>query len=174
MGFWKSQSGGMIDGSAENSHLVQFTTIPDGTTATAAIKSLIDTEYNGARFYQVTYKLIDGDFKEREVRQKIKCFESDSKKRDRGVNMLLRLFNICGVMPPQEAPTNNDLMVFINKIVGVKIREWHDDGKEGNYVAEVHPVNNEFTVATGQKLPPQDSLDSAFRRNSRVDKDVPF
>jgi hypothetical protein len=182
MSFWKSKTGGVIDGSVEHSHAVFFPIIPDGTTATASIKQVELKNFNGESFYQVTYKLIDGDFKGREVRQKIKCFNPDDKKRDRAVNMLMRLFNICGLTPTHlEAPKPDDFIPMAGKIVGIKIQEWADDGKEGNYVSEIYAPDTKFVVATGVKMvhTPQHNADlfnSALSANNApaIDTDVPW
>jgi hypothetical protein len=150
--WWVSEMGRTIDGSAENSHVAFFPTIPDGTTAPGMIKSAEMKEFDGNQFFQVTYKLMDGEFKGREVRQKLKCFDFDDKRRDRAKNMLMRLFKLSNLkLAHKNIPTDKDLLPLQGKILGIKIQEWFDDNKEGNYVSEVYVVDADFIIETGKK-----------------------
>lgn len=150
--WWTSSEGRTIDGSAENSHVAFFPNIPDGTTAPAIIKSAEMKEFNGTEFFSVTYKLVDGEFKNREVRQKLKCFDDDLKKRDRAKNMLMRLFKLSNEkLHHKNMPTDKDLLPLQGKVLGIKIQEWFDDNKEGNYVSEVHALDADFITETGKK-----------------------
>lgn len=176
MTFWESQSGTKIDGSAESSHVQQFKVIPDNTRAIVSIKDVQLRNIQGDEFYQATYKIIDGDFKGEEVRHKIKAFDNDKKKRDREVNMLMRLFRLCGKQPVgNTAPGNDDLAQLKGSVIGIKIQEWFFDGKEGNWVSEIHPSDG-YVSETGKKA--EHDLSSAFSRNearnSGIDNDVPF
>lgn len=185
MSFWTSQSGAEINGSEENSHVGSFKTIPDGTTAPGIIKSAELTEYEGKPYYQINYQLVSGDYKGNVVRQKIQCFHVDNKKRDRSVNMLMRLYKIANVsLTHSDAPDNNDLLPLKNKVIGLKIQEWFADGKEGNWISEIHEVSPSFVTATGMKVEhthinysSADDIDSALSRNAKVsgiDDDIPF
>lgn len=177
MTFWQSQSGAPIDGTAEHSHVSTFKIIPANTVAPVSIKGVELKSYNGEEFYQATYKIIDGDFKGYEVRHKIKCFDSDLKKRDREVNMLLRLFTVCEKKPPHDkAPEGDDFLPLKGCMLGIKIQEWFMDGKEGNWVSEIHPLSAEFKPVTGKKAA---HIESALTRNAErsaqnLDTDVPF
>ena len=187
MSFWQSMSGTPIDGSAEHSHTGSFKVIPDGTTAPGIITQAKMVSFDdGNKVYQITYKLVDGEFKSSIVRQKINCFDHDPKKRDRAVNMLMRLYKLCNISPTHgDAPTDMDLMHLQNKVIGLKIQEWQQDGKEGNWISEIHAVGGDFVVESGKKqekvsytATPANSLDSAFSRNEpskEVDlSDIPF
>jgi hypothetical protein len=177
MSFWQSQSGTPIDGSAENAHVGSLTPIPNDTTAPVSIKSIDLKNFNGDEFYQAVYRIIEGDYKGRDVRHNIKCFQADKSKRDREVNMLMRLYKVCGKTPPEDhAPDNDELLPLRGSVIGVKIQEWFFDGKEGNWISEIHPVDDKFKTETGIKA--VHDLSSAFSRNesrkSGIDDDVPF
>ncbi len=183
MSFWQSQSGTKMDGSAENSHVGTFKVIPDNTTATVSIKGVELKNFQGDEFYQATYKIIDGDYKGYEVRHKIKCFDADKKKRDQNVNMMMRLFKLCDKSPQHDkAPEGDDFLPLQGCIIGVKIQEWFSDGKEGNWISEIHPVDKDFVVSSGKKVEhtathSTGELDSALTRNKakgELDDDVPF
>jgi len=194
MGFWDSRTGAPIDGSPESSHTGDFTVIPNGTSAPASIKSFLLVEKKNPRtqveenFYQITYKITSGEFKNREVTQKIKVFEDKPETVQRALNMMKRVYDLCNHKPAHaNVPTNDDLKPMIGKILGIKIREWQiakDDGgfMEGNFVAEVYSPSQDFKTETGIKLSLPEVItshvNSAFSRNPRVepdlDSDLPF
>lgn len=154
MSFWSSFSGDIIDGSEERSHSKGFELIPNNTTASSIIKKseLLKIQDSNDKFYQITYQLIDGDFKGSFVQQKIKCFDHDDKKRDRNLNMLFRLFKLCNYKPDHNSEPNNDDLINLNgNHIGIKIREWEYDGKQGNWVSEIHAVDDNFVSKTGIK-----------------------
>ncbi len=62
--------------------------------------------------------------------------------------------------------------------MGVKIQEWFQDGKEGNWISEIHPTDG-FVSEAGKKVEHTSTgdLTSAFGRNSakvELENDVPF
>ncbi len=193
--FWKSGTGSEIKGTAELAFMADFSIIPDGTTAISSIKSFEiiekNNEYTGPqKFMQITYKITSGDYRDREVKQKIKCFDGKPEAIDRNLNMLKLVMDLCGYKPTHHnEPTNQELMAMNGKVLGIKIRQWSlpkQDGTgnaEGNYVSEVHsPVN--FVTETGVKIEPVISMpsDSALSRNASsrmgiepsIDDDLPF
>jgi hypothetical protein len=193
--FWASRTGGQITGSDKDSFLPDFTIIPNGTTAKAQIKKFELVEQvnkftqSEEVFYEITWKIIDGDFKSREVSQKIKPFVEKAESIDRALNMLKRVFDLCNYKPTHaNAPTSQELMAMHNKILGIKIREWSQpkrDGSgfmEGNFVSEVHAITDQFKVEVGEKLATpvinSSSPESALNRNPRIpvdlDSDIPF
>lgn len=191
MSFWTSGSGKMITGKPEEAFLQDFTVIPEGTIADAFIKSffLIERENkwdnNIDKFYEITYKLINGDFKNREVTQKIKCFAGSPEAIDRNLNMLRLVMELCEFKPTtKEAPGDLELLPMFNKVISVKIREWSmpkRDGSgimEGNFVSEIYKTG-EIAPETGIKtVATHFPTDSALNRNSKLadvpDDEIPF
>lgn len=192
MSFYMSRSGAVIDGSDANTFAQPLTLIPEGTTAIATIKAFEKKAVEGLEpVYEVTWKIIDDNFKNREVRQKIRVFDKNPEKVDKALNMLVRIFNICQFRPAHEnEPTQQDLIPLLGKVCGIKIREWsmlREDNSiaEGNWVAEVHTPDINFTPQIGikaQKAPPQ-TPQSALTRNAQrqtnaheqlVDDELPF
>ncbi len=194
--FWESRLGNTITGSDKDSFLPDFTVIPNGTTAKAQIKKfeLIEktNTYTGSEeaFYEIVWKIIDGEFKNREVSQKIKPFVEKPEAIDRALNMLKRVFDLCNYKPTHgNAPTNQELLAMNNKILGIKIREWAQPKKdgsgfaEGNFVSEVHAINEQFKAEVGVKMQPpvvsSSTPESALNRNPKgqpidLDSDIPF
>jgi hypothetical protein len=185
--FWSLSNGEKPNGSAESSHVSDFSVIPDGTTAHAAIKDfvLVETSHAGTPLYEVTYRITEGDYKNREVRQKIKCFDPKPNIADRALNMLKRMYDLCSHKQSHtDAPNTQDLKPMVGKVLGIKISEFigvKQDGtpSNGNYISEVHAADKDFQVANGTKLEVYISpVDSALSRNAGADyipkDDIPF
>ena len=113
MAFWDSKTGQEITGNANDAFQPQFEVIPQNTTAPALIKSfeLVSKQINGIEvdFYQIVWKITSGDFKSREVTQKIKAFDEKPEIAQRALNMLKLLYTICGHVPKHgNAPSNEE------------------------------------------------------------------
>lgn len=195
MSFWKSESGAQITGTPEKAFIQDFTTIPEGTRALSSIKKFEvvnkeATQYADAqKFIQITHKLVDGEFRNREVVQKIKCFDGKPEQIERAKNMLMLVMKLCDYRPSHSnEPTTADLSEMVGKVVGIVIGEWSmpkSDGSgmmEGNFVREVHKSEG-FECETGVKAEvvhtPNSHVDSAFSRNSKsgsddLEMDIPF
>ena len=185
MSFWSSRIEGQeLTGKLEDCILPEFEDIPNNTTAPAQIKSfeLVSKKVNDkdVDFYQVVYKLTSGDFKGREVTQKIKAFDDKDTIAQRALNMLKLIYTLCKHTPKHAGvPTNEDHKPLIGKILGIKIGEWsmprtnpkpdQSPFLTGNNVTEVHAVGPDFVTETGVKkeLPKvtTSAVESAFSRN---------
>lgn len=187
MSFWKVE-GAVVDGSEHSAHAAKISIIPEGTRAPAAIKEFTLEATDGhPSHYQVIWKLTAGDFKNYEVRHKINCFDQDTKKKTRALNMLMRLFKLSGIQPAHaNVPTDADLKPMIGKVFGIEIREWampKKDGSgisEGNWVSGVWASDDNFVPETGVKQVHEvisSHLETAFSRNPMKidqDADIPF
>lgn len=189
--FWLSGTGVMPTGLPQDSFVGDFSVIPEGTQAKAKIADFVliekENKYTGSfdKYYQVTFKLEDGDFKNREVSLKIRCFSGDSNKIQRNLSFLKLVLQLCNYQPVNnDAPTNESLRVCVGKLVSIKIGEYSitkDDGttSDGNFVREVHAVDG-LTTETGVKKY-RTPVESALTRNAdrqrakqANDEDVPF
>ena len=166
LNFWAMGSGAPITGSPKDAFTPDFSVIPDGTVADAVIKRFVLVEKENKftnttdKFYEITYKLANGEFANREVTQKIKPFHGKPEQVDRNLNMMKLVMELCGYRPSHaEAPTDGDLAHMHGKVVGIKIREWSmpkNDGSgviEGNHVAEVY-AKGAVAAETGVKREP--------------------
>ena len=169
--FWKLSTGHMATGNEKDSFMASFELIPDGTQATALIKNFIINVNGETPVYQIIYKISDGDFAGREVRQNIKCFDHKPTVADKAINMLKRLYDLCSYQPAhQDAPGEPDLDKFKGRSIGIKISEWSmkkDDGSlsEGNYVSEIHPIQG-WAPITGEKKVYHAPVESALTRHA--------
>lgn len=194
MGFWTSPTGQAITGDADKAFIQSFQTIPEGTTAVATIKvfEVVEkpaTDYaEQSKFIQITYKLLEGDFKGREVQQKIKVFDGKPEQIERSLNMLMRVMKLCDYKPSHNnEPTTQELSTMCGKILGIMIGEWSMPKKDGtgvmdgNFVREVHSSEG-FASETGEKAEvvqhTNSSVETAFSRNNKpvddLDEDLPF
>src|SRR5215217_3102831 len=125
MTFWQSDLGA-ITGDADDAFIKDFSVIPDGTMALAKIIKFSKYEdKNNNFYYEIEWSLVDGDFKGRKVTQKIKAFDSDAKVRHRALNMLKLIYVLFKVKPESaNEPSDKELMSFVNKVAGIRIREW--------------------------------------------------
>lgn len=190
MSFWTLSDNSIPKGDEASSFAGDFRIIPDGTCAPAQIKSFKLAEATQSYpkpVYEVTFKLVGGDFKDREVRLKIKCFDDKPQVADRNINMLKRVYDLCGHKPTHDRqPTDQDLLPMVGKIMGVKIREFigtnskTGEPSNGNYVSEIHKADKDFATVTGVKLEVVTShIDTAFSRNATTglpldDSGIPF
>ncbi len=188
-GFWESDLGALT-GNAEDAFSKSFSMIPDGTMALSRIVEFKNDTYNGIRTYKIDWLLLEGEYKGQHTFQKIKAFDTDPKKRHTSLNMLVLLFKLFGIAKPTSGlpPSDQELMAFIGKTAGIKVRETdpNDEGKVYNFVSEVHPSEG-FKSVTGERkivasktvshAQSDESLDSALTRNSRkqlVEDDIPW
>lgn len=195
MSFFTSSTGEKITGEANKAHLQDFTVIPNGTTALAAIKefSLVNRTNNRTgdeeSYYEIKWLLTNTEFKGREVSQKIKTFSGTPEQIDRHKHMLKRVFDIGGYdHVTAAAPQTSDISFLRGRVMGIQIREYqiaNDKGGfiTGNFVGEVHPNNDLFKSELGIKMaepkPKQKSaVETAFSRNQAIEKDfdsdIPF
>jgi hypothetical protein len=152
-----------VTGRAEDAFTKEFTIIPNNTTAPAMIKSVSlvekSTQFGEQKHFEIVWKLAAGEFKGQEATQKIKCFLGDSQQIGRARNMLKLLLDLTKVtINHDQEPDVHELKLMQNKVLGIKIREWQmekNNGSgfmEGNFVSEVHHIDDSFITQSGTKL----------------------
>ena len=154
MSFWKSPiAGSSITGKPEDSFISEIKRIPNGTKALAIIKKFEYVDRFSPPFFQITWKLVDGEFKNHEVKQSIKAFDENDNKRYKALNMLKLVFDLAQFKPTHnDIPTGDDLAHMLDKIMGISILEWQMGDKDGNWVNEVHDAKG-FVQETGKYKP---------------------
>lgn len=187
MSFWHSDLG-EITGKAEDAYTQSFNNevIPNDTMAIAEIIKFVPKEYDGKEYYQIDWKITEGEYKGRIVFHKIHAFDSEPKKRHTALNMMKLIYKMFHVKPKDDtSPIDSDLNIFKGKQAGIKIQEWESkrNGKSGNWVSEVHPVAG-FVAAIGTKMAHSTTYNSstvdsaltrhAAKKSNMVDDDIPF
>lgn len=178
MSFWSSPLG-EISGTSEEAFAKSISIIPDGTTARAIISDFDSNSFNGQKYLQIDWLLVDGDYEGQHVFQKIHVFDRDPKKRHRALNMLLLIYKLFNCVPDDDGePTPRFLAQFKNKKAGIKIQqtEPNEKGKSYNWVSEVHALTPQFVTKTGVKIEkPKESAGYEEYANSVAhDESIPF
>lgn len=129
-----------------------FTPIPNNTQVKAFCDEAKWAEYDGERYINLRWVVIDGEYKDRRVFQKIKVMNQDPKARDKALMMLAAVDTNCGggLQRIGQEPTDQDLqMNLCNKPMALLLRVWKTtnpqtgETKEGNFVGAVAPLNRQ-------------------------------
>jgi len=153
--------------------------IPNNTQVKAIIDEAKWDDYNNERYISLRWSIIDGEFVNRKIFQKVKVCESDSAKRDKALRMLAAIDTNSGggLMKLGYEPTEMDLAANLtNKPQAILLQTWEmtkDNGEEisGNWVSQVAPVGNNF--ASAQKSAPQQAAQQAAQ-DVNFDEDIDF
>lgn len=121
--------------------------IPDGTRAASFIEEAKETEYQGNRYFNLKWKVAEGEYKNRIVFQKLYVFDADASRKDKAKQMLMAINMNCNgkLHDLKEDPTDMDLMTSLcNKPMMVEYAIWEldDKSKSGNWVRSVGSMSN--------------------------------
>ena len=117
MSFWDSQLG-EITGSADEAFAKQFQQIPDGSHLLAKIKEFNRETYGHNEYLEIIWQIVGSEFDGQQVRQKIRCWDSDPKKQHRAKSMFMYLHKLYNLQPANREPDRMDLMKFLGKGAG--------------------------------------------------------
>ena len=133
--WWDLSNGQKATGNEADAFIAPMGVIPDGTQAVAKIQKMT-VELKDKGFINIQWKLIEGEFANRVVFQKLQCWDDKPQKADRAKNMLLLIMKLCNHQPTTGGePTDKDFAPMIGKSCGIKIAEWSmvkPDGTMGN------------------------------------------
>lgn len=117
-----------------------FEPIPANTALKCNIVAAAWTEYQGDRYIEIDWLVVDGEYKNRHIFQKLKVLDSKENTASRAKRMLAAIdFNAggkllaSGAMPDDGSLAQN----LINHIMWIKVGIWNFEGKTGNYVTGV-------------------------------------
>lgn len=130
--------------------------IPENTNLMTMADEVVWDEYEGVRFIKIRWTVLDGEYKNRKIFQKIHVCSHEAKKRDKAVKMLAAIDanaggELCKIVDRE--PTDQDLMsALMNKTMIVKVGLWEtDSGAKGNWVKAVAPVSAPNALKTPVK-----------------------
>lgn len=122
-----------------------FDPIPSNTQ----LKSMIDEakwdEYEGESYISLRWTVLDGEFANRKIYQKVKVNEADPKKKDRALAMLAAIDANAGgaLMKAGVEPDDMSLSInLMNKPMAIVVDTWEINDKKGNWVKAVSPLKN--------------------------------
>lgn len=178
MSFWKTSAGTEATGDVqENSG---FDPLPLDYYLTMLEEVKIN-EYQGDRTIQLKARIVGEKYKNRVLFLKLKCFDNDDKKRDRAINLLVKLYNSVGVKLPDSEPNDIQLSKLTDKPLQIKVDVFNFTTSEGKQVEGNFIVNFETKayVVTDKDVPklPRTALPGSGPANPSfrdVDDDIPF
>lgn len=133
--------------------------IPAGAVLKCIISEAGWSEWQGERKINLTWTVIEGEYKNRRVFQKLDVLSPDANRKNRQLKMLAAIDANAGggLMRVQGEPTDLDLAQNLTqKIMFIKVSVWEMDSKSGNWVSAVsnggatQPVNQ-----PAQQIPPE-------------------
>ncbi len=159
-----------------------FEPIPAGTQLIAAIKDakIENTERDGD-FIKLQWGVLDGEYKNRVVFQKIHVFSDDAKKAEKAKRMLAAIDANCGgaLMKARVEPTGDSIRAaLLAKPMYITVMVWetvdNQTGKEisGNWVNAVAPMRKGTTTAPAPATKPKQR--AAPPPAEDFDDDIPF
>lgn len=159
-----------------------FAPIPKDTRVLAMCDEAKISEYQGQSYINLKWSIAQPkEYKGRVIFQKIKCWESDSNKRDKALRMLAAIdANAGGKLAASGAePTDLSLQTSLTaKPMVLKLGVWDIDGKTGNWVQEVSKHQPKPGTAAPAPAPkPQPAPKPAPVAQSTgvdMDDDIPF
>lgn len=166
MSFWATSDGNQATGEVQENN---FDPLPKGDYL-SIIESAEVKEYEGERTVNFKARAVESN---RVVFPKLRVFDSDDKKRDRAINLLVKLANSVGVPLPKGEPDDLWLSKLCDKPVVVKydVFAFTPPGKSeevtGNFIINFSAKGEKAGGAKPQSKPAQ-------QFNGDTDSDVPF
>lgn len=142
MGFWNLSDGKAVESKSEFELGGGFEVIPDGSRVLAAVEECKDDQWEGERFFNLKWRILEGEYKNRIIFQKLKVFSSKDKQRDNAITMLAAIDANAGgkLMASGKEPTDFAIAsALANRPMILLLRVWESEDKQktGNYVAGV-------------------------------------
>lgn len=173
MGFWNLSDGKAVESKSEFELGGGFEVIPDGSRVLAAVEECKDDQWEGERFFNLKWRILEGEYKNRIIFQKLKVFSSKEKQRDNAITMLAAIDANAGgkLMASGKEPTDFAIAsALANRPMILLLRVWESEDKQktGNYVAGVFSRQQTKAAPAPKQPSPSNEPPMDF------DSDVPF
>ena len=173
MGFWNLSDGKAVESKSEFELGGGFEVIPDGSRVLAAVEECKDDQWEGERFFNLKWRILEGEYKNRIIFQKLKVFSSKEKQRDNAITMLAAIDANAGgkLMASGKEPTDFAIAsALANRPMILLLRVWESEDKQktGNYVAGVFGRQQTKASPAPKQSAPSNEPPMDF------DSDVPF
>lgn len=151
--------------------------IPEGTQVLAAAEEAKNSEYDGARFINIKWRVAQpAEYANRVIFQKVRCYDLDASKAQKGKQMLFaiatnaggKLFQAMQSAGEQE-PSDMSLTRLTGAPMVLKLGQWEINGKSGNWVQAVSARKG--AAPQPQQQPMQQAAPAPVQD---IDDDVPF
>jgi len=143
-----------------------FEPIPEGTQVVALANEAKWDEYEGTYYISIAWEILQGEFKNRKIFQKLRVRDDDQKKREKAIKMLAAIDKNAGglLMRQSVEPSDESLaQALLNKPMALRLGLWDMNGKTGNYVQAVAPIARQGAPSG-----------APMKRNPIIESDVPF
>lgn len=133
-----------------------FDPIPRNTQLKSMITEAKWDEYEGERYISATWSVIEGEYKNRNIFQKIKVLNPDPKKADKQKLMLAAIDSNCGGKLMQAGVEPDDMALainLVNKPMMILVDVWKIEEKQGNWIKSVAPCGVQQTQPQTQTKP---------------------
>lgn len=180
MSFWNTSDGQKVDNSNEyEAGGGDIEPIPNNTLLISMITEAKWAEYEGDRYINLRWDVLEGEYKNRVIFQKVRVIDDDAKRADKAKRMLAAIDANAGgkLFSTDSEPTDMQLAANLcNKPMMITVRIWEikdDNGnieKQGNWVAAVQG-------STGAKPKPAQKPAQNQQQQSKADDfddDIPF
>lgn len=160
MSFWNTSENEKITASKEfETGGGDMDVIPAKSEVKAAIDEVKWDDYQGNRYIKARWSVVDGEFKNRKIFQKIRVCDSDPKKADKAKRMLAAIATNAGggLLNLEREPNDQDLQQhLLHKPMVLLLQVWTipasdtDDGveKKGNWISKVAPLSGGMSSAS--------------------------
>ena len=158
-----------------------FEPIPAGTQLIAAIKDakIENTERDGD-FIKLQWSVLDGEYKNRAVFQKLHVWSDDDRKAEKAKRMLAAIDANCGgaLMKARVEPTGDSIRAaLLAKPMYITVMVWEMEGDKGfmsgNWVNAVAPMRKGTTTAPAPATKPKQRA-STPPPAEEFEDDIPF
>jgi len=129
-----------------------FELIPAGTQLKACIDDAAWEDYESDFFINLTWSVLEGEFENRKVFQKVRVRDNDPKKRDKALRMLAAIDANAGgkLIASGAEPDDNALQAaLVNKPMIIKVDIWEYNDRKGNWVQKVAPIASTLDLDKG-------------------------
>ena len=158
-----------------------FEPIPAGTQLIAAIKdAVIENTDRDGDFIKLQWGVLDGEYKNRVVFQKLHVFSDDAKKAEKAKRMLAAIDANCGcaLMKARVEPTGDSIRAaLLAKPMYITVMVWEMEGDKGfmsgNWVNAVAPMRKGTTTAPAPATKPKQRA-STPPPAEEFEDDIPF
>lgn len=169
MSFWQTSDGKKATGEVQANN---FDPVPKGTVP-GIFESVEVDEYQGVRKIKLKTRVIDGEYKNKVMYMNLNAFPGEGvtdKKRDRAINLFMKICNVLRVKPPENEPDDRFLSQLTDKPLDVGVDVWEMNGKTGNYLTDVSARGEK----AGASAPTPQRKPAPMMASGDPDIDIPF
>lgn len=140
MSFWDLSDGKQAESQTEFEMGGGSEPIPDNTDLKACIDEAGWKTWEADEYIELRWTVLDGQFKNRKVFQKVRVKDADPKRRDKALRMLAAIDANCGgkLRTLTQEPEDFHLTTALcNKPMVIKVMVWEMNNNKGNWVSKV-------------------------------------